>query len=298
MALLAALQHDKQQPTVIHCEPIAAHLASMADTGVLHKPAAVSEACRRVFEECQKAAMQEGSSRLVVLGGDHSMAIGSVGGIYAGYLERKSNSKIEWEDPVLIWFDAHADINTLRTTRSGNIHGCPVAFLVDHQDTRGQAEFNWYYEEVDKHKARTGKRGFVDPKRLGYIGLRDVEDGELAIMEDLGITNAWFMEDINASQRDIAGIVKAILDGVDPEGKRPIHLSLDVDGTDPTFTPSTGTPVPNGLTLAETIQVVSLLRDTGRLFSVDVVEVNMLLGSEEDIAKTLTSTVKILQQIV
>lgn len=267
------------------------------DDGLIYKPKAVAESCQRCFEACKRAVQRIPREKPVVtLGGDHSVAIGSIAGLFETFLSL--DYPLAMNEPVVIWFDAHADINTLRSTASGNIHGCPVAFLVDHPDTHGLTGFSWFYEAQQEYKTKTAGSPFINPRRLGYIGLRDVEDGEKDTMREIGVRNAWFMEDIIEVGRNIELIVKRILGDVDPEGKRPIHLSLDVDGMDPEFTPSTGTPVPGGVTLEETLELIRLLKATGRLLSVDIVEVNPLLGSEKDSETTISSTAALLREIM
>lgn len=276
------------------------------DKWLVHMPAAVSEAARRVYEAAFDTIRINNATGnnlpLLVLGGDHSIAIGSISGIFNAISQEECQQKhpdLKMGEPVVIWFDAHADINTLATTKSGNIHGCPVAFLLNHPDTRELPEFEWFFEKQEAYQRRTGNSGFVTPDRLAYIGLRDVEEGEMGILNDLGIMpNAWFMEDIEERGRNVEGVVDAILTAVDPEGCRPIHFSFDVDGMDPSVSPSTGTPVPNGLTLDETIRIVRRIRATGRLISMETVEVNPLLGSAEDAQTTIDNTVQVIKAIL
>lgn len=289
------------ESSIINCEPLSSEFMHDIDEGLVYKPRAVSESCKRAYTGCYEAIAKGASpsNPLITLGGDHSIAMGTISGVFQALADGSmSYADLEVHEPVVIWFDAHADINTLKTTASGNIHGCPVAFLVDHADTRDLKDFDWFYSASAKYREQTGNHGFISPSRLAYIGLRDVEEGEMLTMEGLGIHNAWFMEDINGNGRDIGRMMESILKGVDPESRRPIHLSLDVDGMDPEYTPSTGTPVPGGLTLEETLQIVDVLRATGRLISVDIVEVNLFLGTEEDSQKTLDSTMTVLNRLL
>jgi arginase len=117
-------------------------------------------------------------------------------------------------------------------------------------------------------------------------------------MKEYGVKNAWFMEDINKAGRDVEAMVKSILDDIDPKGNRPIHFSIDVDGIDPEYIPSTGTPVAGGLTIDEALKIINLVMKTGRVFSVDIVEVNLFLGTKEDSEKTLQNSVRVLQCIL
>ncbi len=283
---------------VLACDPISLDHLTDPDYGSIYKPAAVSEAANRVFQNCYESFRKATDRPVICIGGDHSIAIGSISGFFTAYQERTGSENIKWDEPLVIWFDAHADINTLKTTVSGHIHGCPVAFLMAHPDTKGLSEFNWFYSANEEYRASSGRRAFIEANRLAYIGLRDVEDGEKDTMKEYGIHEAWFMKDIEKIGRDIGTMMKRILGHLDPEGIRPIHLSLDVDGMDPQFTPSTGTPVPGGMSLNETLQIVQILKETKRLMSVDVVEVNLLLGSREDAEKTLKNTMTVIKQII
>lgn len=135
-------------------------------------------------------------------------------------------------DLGLIWVDAHADINTPLTTESGNLHGCPVSFLLGMQDSR-IPPFDWLPGPAKK---------FLDPKRLVYIGLRDVDPPERKILKDLGI-KAYSMFEVD--KYGIGTVVDMALDylndGQKGKRERPIHLSFDVDAMDPTVAASTGT---------------------------------------------------------
>lgn len=288
----------EQEDRITHCEPVSADHFHDHDTGKIYKPAAVSEACEQLYNQCYELVSEEKIKfPLIMLGGDHSTAIGSIGGVFDALSTKTSSDGLDHANPVVIWFDAHADINTLKTTNSGNIHGCPVAFLMSHPDTKDLDPFNWFYEKIDSYANRTGS-AFIDPSRLAYIGLRDVEDGEKDTMKEYGVHNAWFMEDINEAGRDMEAMVKSILDNIDPKGDRPIHFSIDVDGIDPDFIPSTGTPVPGGITLEETLKIVELVMKTGRVVSIDIVEVNLFLGTKNDSEKTLKNTVEVLRRIL
>lgn len=244
----------------------------------LHRPFAVSESTECVYQQTKEA--MERSKRVLILGGDHSVAIGSVAGVTAVQPET-----------AVIWFDAHADINTALSTASGKIHGCPVSFLLGHSDSLGVPPFEWLRKAQEEHVEKNGHH-FLTPDRIGFIGLRDVEPSEQVTLQKEGIHCAY-MHDVREK-----GLQRAIIDllaAVDPQNNRRIHLSFDVDGIDPEYTPSTGTPVPGGLTLDQAIQVVEMIRQTGRLFSMDIVEVNCKLGSEEDKVKTIKSTLSIIK---
>jgi arginase len=210
--------------------------------GKLKKPRYVS----RVTESVSKAVESHLKRKqlALTLGGDHSLALGTVMGTLSVY-----------PDACLIWVDAHADINTPETTKSGNLHGCPVSFLLG---IAGKVPgFEWV-------------KPILRPERLVYIGLRDVETSEKKILKKLGI-KAFSMHEVD--KYGIGKVVEMALDAVNPKRDLPIHLSFDVDALDPTVAPSTGTPVRGGLTFREGHYICESIHETGCLVSVDMMEV-------------------------
>ncbi|KAG9292683.1 hypothetical protein G9A89_008270 [Geosiphon pyriformis] len=227
------------------------------DIGKLKRPRFVSKVTRKVAEAVE-SHVRRGQMALT-LGGDHSLALGTVSGTFAVYPEA-----------VLIWIDAHADINTPETTDSGNIHGCPVSFLLG---IAGQIpEFEWL-------------KPVLKPERLAYVGLRDVDPPEKKILKDLGIA-AYSMHEID--KYGIGKVMEMVLDRVNPKRDRPIHLSFDVDALDPTVAPSTGTPVRGGLTFREGHYICEAINETGLLVAVDLMEVNPALADEVSVFETVT----------
>ncbi|RUP50077.1 hypothetical protein BC936DRAFT_140429, partial [Jimgerdemannia flammicorona] len=162
------------------------------------------------------------------------------------------------------------DINTPKTTTSGNIHGCPVSFLLG---IAGKVpEFEWV-----PHCLR--------PDRIVYIGLRDVDEGEKRILRENGI-KAFSMSHVD--RYGIGQVVEMALDHVNPKRDRPIHLSFDVDALDPSVAPSTGTPVRGGLTFREGHYICEAMSETGLLVGVDIMEVNPALEDEVSVYQTVT----------
>lgn len=257
-----------------------------APFGHLHQPQAVAEGSRQVFEQTKIAAAS--ASFVLVLGGDHSIAIGSIAAMASVY-----------PDIAIIWFDAHADINMAMGSESGKLHGCPVSFLLGHKDSVDAPGFDWFRQETDAHAKKTiydsCHASFLTPNRIGYLGLRDVDPPEAITLTKHNIFTAY-MKDIRSIGLDEC--IKRLLSRIDPENKRPFHLSFDVDGMDPEFAPSTGTPVPGGLTLDEAIHVVDCVKKTGRLLSMDIVEVNPKLGTPEEASRTLKSTLDIIKAAI
>ncbi|CAL8274248.1 unnamed protein product [Merluccius merluccius] len=190
----------------------------------------------------------------VMLGGDHSLAIGSVEG----------HSR-QCPDLGLIWVDAHTDVNTPMTSPSGNLHGQAVAFMLKElQDKMPDLPgFSWM-------------KPFLSSRDLVYIGLRDVDPGEHYILKTLGI-QYFSMRDID--RLGIQRVMEETLDHLLGSNQRPLHLSFDIDAFDPSLAPATGTPVIGGLTYREGIYIAEEIHNTGLLSAMDLVEVNPILGA-------------------
>lgn len=187
----------------------------------------------------------------LVLGGDHSAALGSIHGAAKG---RKLG---------VIWVDAHADFNTPETTPSGNIHGMPLAALCGLGDPRLTALWD---ESVP----------VIDPQRVAVIGARDIDPGEKRNLKQAGVM-VMGMEQI-----DRLGMVQALEKAIerisrDVDG---IFLSFDMDSLDPRHAPGVGTPVSGGLTYREAHLACELVAETGKLIGLDLVEVNPILDAQ------------------
>uniref|UniRef100_A0A4W5QCB9 Arginase n=1 Tax=Hucho hucho TaxID=62062 RepID=A0A4W5QCB9_9TELE len=200
----------------------------------------------------------------VMLGGDHSLAIGSVEG----------HAK-QCPDLCLIWVDAHADINTPFTSPSGNLHGQSVAFMLKELQNKMPElpGFSWV-------------KPFLSAKDLVYIGLRDVDPGEYNILKDLGV-QYFTMRDID--RLGIQRVMEVTFDHLLSRKQRPIHLSFDIDAMDPSLAPATGTPVNGGLTYREGIWITEEIHNTGLLSVMDLVEVNPALGASREAVESTAS---------
>ncbi|KAK3803790.1 hypothetical protein RRG08_026025 [Elysia crispata] len=220
----------------------------------------------------QKVAhiLKNGES-VLVLGGDHSVGLGSVSG----------HASIR-ENLALLWVDAHADINTPLTSTSGNLHGMPLSFLVK--------EFPHLSPPVP---GLEWCKPCVSSRNIAYIGLRSIDFREKSFLRTLGICN-FTMEDIRELGIDTA--VTNALDRIDPEGNRSIHLSFDVDALDPQIIPSTGTPVPNGLDFREALRIARIVHNTRRMSVMDVVELNPLLSTPSRAIKSAQVMVEIISR--
>jgi arginase len=196
----------------------------------------------------------------VVLGGDHSIAIGTMAGLSRFY--RQSNQRIG-----LVWFDAHADLNTAETSPTGNIHGMPLAVVLGLGDPSlvGMA----------------GATPMVDGARAAAVGLRDVDIAERRNIRESGI-GAFTMRDID--ERGMRAVMDEAIKRA-TSGTAGIHVSFDLDGMDPDYAPGVGTPSPGGITYREAHLAMEMLADTGKVVSVEFVEVNPVLDKRNSTAK-------------
>lgn len=184
----------------------------------------------------------------LLLGGDHSLSIGSLSAVAA-------HCRAQGRPLHVFWFDAHADCNSRRTSPSANLHGMPLACLcgVGPPALTGLA----------------GQRPALHGGQIHLVGLRSVDPGEATLVQQLGLQ----VLDMAALRRQ--GLQQALasaLAAVEPDAH--LHVSLDVDVLDPTLAPGTGTAVGNGLTLEEAQQCMTMLAATGRVASVDVMELD------------------------
>ena len=189
----------------------------------------------------------------VVLGGDHSVAIGSVVGAARD------------AEVGVVWFDAHADCNTPETSPSGNVHGMPLAAALG---VGAFAGVEW------------ANAAGLDADNVAIVGLRDVDAPERRAVRDSGAT-AFTMADIDA--RGIAAVVDHALD-VATAGTDGVHVSLDLDWLDPREAPGVGTPVRGGVTYREAHSALERVAARGRLRSLDLVEVNPILDERNETA--------------
>ncbi|MCU4742039.1 arginase [Halobacteria archaeon AArc-m2/3/4] len=219
----------------------------------------IEDVCSRLSEQVAEA-LAEGTTPLV-LGGDHSIAIGTMGG------------SARDADLGVIWFDAHADINTPETSPSGNVHGMPLAAALG----RG------IFEEMPwAHAPR------VREESVAYVGLRSIDDRERDAIRDSEMT-AFTMSDID--ERGITDVVEDAL-AVATDETDGVHVSLDLDWLDPKAAPGVGTPVRGGVTYREAHSALEAVSEfderEGGLRSMDVVEVNPILDEHNETATLAT----------
>jgi arginase len=191
----------------------------------------------------------------LVLGGDHSLSVGSIRGAARG------------KKLGVIWVDAHADFNTAETTPSGNIHGMPLAALCGLGDTRLVS----LWEETQP---------VLDPKRVAIIGARDLDPGEKLNLREAGIM-VQSMEQIDriGMLATLEKVIEQVSQDVDG-----IYLSFDMDALDPRHAPGVGTPVAGGLTYREAHLVCEVIAETGKLIGMELVEVNPILDLQNQTA--------------
>lgn len=198
----------------------------------------------------------KGGSFPLVLGGDHSIAIGTLAGLATSY-----------ENLGVIWYDAHADMNTSETSPSGNVHGMPLAVCIGLGDER----------LVNLHTE--GPK--VNPKNIVIIGARDVDPGERVLIKEKGI-KVFTMHEIDKNgMSSVMEDAIAYLQSREVDG---VHLSLDLDGLDPLYTPGVGTPVPGGISYRESHLAMEMLEESGMITSAEFVEVNPILDVENKTA--------------
>jgi len=209
----------------------------------------VEQVCATLHDTV-KQVMEQGHVP-IILGGDHSISIGSVAGVAS---VMKSFG--------LIWFDAHGDMNTHETTPSGNIHGMPLAVNL------GLG-----------HPSLVQLGGFspkVKPEHVVLVGIRSIDEDEARLIRETGI-KCYTMSEID--RRGMAVVMEEAIQ-IASAGTDGIHLSLDLDALDPMFAPGVGTPVNGGVTYREGHLAMELLAHSGKLVSVDVVEVNPILDDK------------------
>jgi arginase len=192
----------------------------------------------------------------LVLGGDHSLSIGSIRGA-------ARNRKIG-----VIWLDAHADFNTDKTTPSGNIHGMSLAVLAGLGD-KGLVQL--WDENIP----------VIDPAKIAIIGARDLDPGEKLNLKEAG---AMVMGMEQVDRFGMVAVVEKAIEHIsrDVDG---IYLSLDLDALDPQHAPGVGTPVAAGLTQREAHLACEMIAETNKLIGMDVVEVNPILDVHNQTAK-------------
>jgi len=225
---------------------------TLIETGEEDVLPAIIEASEKIYSAA-RVAVEEGSLP-IFLGGDHSIAIGSIGGVTHN------------ESCGVIWVDAHGDYNDPEISESGNIHGMPLSILMG----KGCTEL-----------VNTGRIGAkLKPENVVLIGVRDLDVKERKVLRESGI-RVYTMRDID--EQGVSKVIKTALERLSAVDR--IHVSLDVDGIDPRFAPGVGTPVPGGLTYREAHLLMETIADSKKLSSMDIVEINPMLDRYNETAQ-------------
>jgi len=210
----------------------------------------IAAACERLGRQVAEA-LERGRLPLV-LGGDHSVAVGTMSGVAQHFRRQKRSIG-------LIWLDAHADMNTPGSSPSGNVHGMPLAAILGD----GPAELADLF----------GFRPKASPSHTAIVGLRDVDQTERSNVRDSGV-RAFTMRDID--ERGMRGVMEEAIRAAS-ESTDGFHLSLDMDFVDPKDAPGVGTPVRGGVTYREAHLAMEMICDSGKMVSMEVVEVNPVI---------------------
>ncbi len=202
----------------------------------------IDQVCGRLAAEVEHILNSSGFP--IVLGGDHSIAMGTLAGL----------TKARGKPPGLVWVDAHSDINSPATSSSGNVHGMPLWFAL--------------------------QKGYAESKHTVQIGLRDVDPSEKENLRASGVA-AFTMSDVD--RLGMTRVMEQAI-GIAGGDGRPIHMSFDMDAIDPSEAPGTGTPVKGGLSFREGHLAMEMLAESGQLGSIEMVEINPILDTRNQTA--------------
>lgn len=204
-----------------------------------------------------------------IVGGDHSLALGSIAGA----------SKYLGNDLAVIWIDAHGDINTHETSPSGNIHGMPLA-----------ASMGIGYEKLTSIFFDSFK---IKPENVFILACRDLDKGELELIDKLNM-NVWTNDDINTKGTD--AVTRELLSLITEKNIKNIHLSYDIDCLDPEYVPGTGTPVNDGLSFEQSKDLLEAVFSTSLVKSMDFVEYNPDLDKNNKTLETCIELIKLISR--
>ncbi len=224
----------------------------------------------RAYQEgYQKIRQHYAGSRLPLLnfGGDHSLAISTLG----AFIDQHPQGQI-------VWIDAHADINTPASSPTGNLHGMPLSILMSPASERPQ-NLSWLENQLSA-------------SQIIYLGLRDLDPFEVEYIRSQNIC-CYDMQTIR--RRGALSVAQEVFRRV--EGQ-PLHISLDIDGLDPELAPATGVRAEGGLLLSEALDLASVFSSCPELKSIDIVELNPLLGTDSEVRQTLAAALMVLLKLL
>lgn len=218
----------------------------------------IARVCRQLYRTCADALVAGAAP--VVMGGDHSVAAGSVAASAADARRRRRALGV-------LWVDAHADMNTPATSPSGNVHGMPLSALLGHPPA-----------ELAGIGATTPA---LRPTRVALVGIRSLDAREKTLVRESGV-HVFTMSDID--RIGLATVLQRALERI-LRGRADLHVSFDLDVCDPAIAPGVGTPVPGGLSYREAHMLMEMVAETGRLRALDLVEVNPTLDTHNATAE-------------
>lgn len=200
---------------------------------------------QRLYKKTQKLVHTQ--KQTLILGGDHSMSLATLPALKRHYPNLK-----------VLWVDAHGDINTPKTSPTGNLHGMPVAALLGLFPLKKHLGWDWFSP-------------CLNPSDIVYIGVRDLDWGEEKILKTHGI-RCYSTESVK--KRGMLEVIQEACEYLNPQNQNPMHVSFDVDVLDPRYAPATGVPVKNGLNLSQVMDMASYIKSTQNLVSLEMVEFN------------------------
>lgn len=216
----------------------------------------VSVACEHISNTVAQIDFKD--NLLMIVGGDHGLSLGSIHGVLS-----------QNPETIVVWVDAHGDMNPPAASPTGNFHGMPLAFLL---------------KQAGQHKAFNWVKHTLRPEKLILLGPRSLDPEEHRLIRELNIT---YHSTDEIHEHGMATLLQKALNKIDPQGQHPIHLSFDVDACDPETMPSTGTLVSRGLDDNDMQALGQELAKTKRLRSVDLVEFNPFIGTPDDLKLSL-----------
>jgi arginase len=218
----------------------------------------IADACEHL-RDAVESVMDEGHFPLVV-GGDHSIACGTIAGVTRHFKKRN-------EEIGLIWFDAHGDFNTPDTSPTGNVHGMPLASCLGYGD--------------DRLVKLAGHVPMIKPENVVLIGIRDIDQAERELIKESGI-KTYTMYDI-----DRLGMARVAQEALEHVTRNTVgfHVSFDLDGCDPTIARGVGTPVPGGVGFRESHYLLESVAMTGKMVSLEMTEIDPLLDNGNSTAE-------------
>ena len=221
--------------------------------------------CSQLASVTQEAL--QGGHIPLIIGGDHSLAMGSISGVAAHYRAQQA-------DIVLLWFDAHGDMNTPATSPSGNIHGMPLSHLLG----QGDAALAQIHDICPTIKA----------DKVALIGIRDIDANERKVLLESGIHS------FTMRQVDEMGMPRVCAEAIEivTRDTAGFHVSFDVDGCDPEVIPGSGTLVPGGVNYREAHLLLECCADSGKMLSMDVVELNPFLDQGNVSAERMVTLIQ------